>query len=105
MEELELMISQDGSIRTIYKDTNISLLQDIGEVTVTRASDVEWEVGKGWTVKAHHNSKLAIRKRAAVWVVSDNTQLELVYFPLRADAIEAELKHFWELLPPKKGNE
>lgn len=105
MKNIQLQISEDGSIRTIYQDGVLPLLEDLAEAkaSISRASDVEWEE-TGWTVRAHHDNELAIRL-----VVRDGRYCrvvakegELAIFPNREDALEAERAMFWQLLPEKE---
>lgn len=107
--EVEMVFGTDGKVRSIYKDELQPLFHDLGKVKVDRASNVEWEQspdGKdhGWTVRAAHDRELAIRCILAEGhfkrIVSK--QGELLYFNSREAALETELEHFWELLPPQK---
>jgi len=106
---IEFEFTPTGRVRTIYKDERQRVYHELGKLSVHRASNVEWERSKdgrdyGWTVRAAHNPKLAIRaiisggryKR----VVSEEG--ELLYFNSREAALETEVEHFWELLPPEQ---
>lgn len=108
-DEVEIVFGTDGKVRSIYKDSLQPLFHELGKVKVNRASNVEWEQtqdGKehGWTVRAAHDRELAIR-----CILTDghyqrvvSKQGELLYFNSREAALETELEHFWELLPPQK---
>lgn len=112
MAVIELEISGDGTVRTMYDDKYVEDLREIGNelkdrenVNVERASNVEWEDGY-WRVKAAHNPKLAIR---IIWnykhshlEVSTNEEHEVAGFVTREAAITSEREHFWALLPPKE---
>lgn len=111
MADVELEIGPTGTIRTIYKDEKLPLLNDLGEVTVKRASNVEWEqIGeeRGWTVRAAHNPQLAIRivihggRFAQVVSDADDRNAPVAVFTSREAALESEERFFWKLLPPKE---
>lgn len=104
--EIELEVTPTGRIRTIYKDGRQELLQSLASHwRIKRASNVEWEEGReytGWTVRSAHDQTLAIRA-----IIKDgrfsrvvSREGELLYFVSREAALEAELDHFWKLLPP-----
>lgn len=110
--QMTLEVGESGTIRSIYKDELRSTFESIGEMHVSRASNVEWEENRddfsgrlieaGWTVRAAHDERLALR-----WVGLPGRQHigvlgvgSLVYFQGREEALREEVKHFWKLLPP-----
>lgn len=107
--EMKFKIGPGGLIETIYDDGLEELAKDMGAdlSQVCRASSVEWEDAgqekKGWTVRAAYDSELAARLLidCAAKVVPSRTG-ELIYFTTRAAALEWEVEHFWQLLPPKE---
>ena len=109
MDDIELEITPTGRIRTIYTDEKMAFLQAMApHWQIKRASNVEWEqVGeeKGWTVRAAHNPKLAIRivihagRFAQVVTDADDRNAPPAVFVTREAALEAEKRFFWELLP------
>lgn len=127
-QEIELEISTDGKIRTIYKDELMDLIKEVTEAHVTkvaRASNIEWEEvdgRRGWVVRSAGNPELAIRLHPETyrlwkslngknrdsfsasdwcnWVVS--VEGVLVNFEKREDALKVEQKRFWQLLPQKE---
>lgn len=105
MKTIQLQISEDGSIRSLYQDGIIPALEELAGAapSVSRASDVEFENG-GWSVRAHHDTELAIRLvvRDGKYVRVVAKEGELAIFPNREDALEAERSLFWELLPEKE---
>ena len=114
---IAIKFSPDGKARCIYKDEHLDTYNALGELRVQRASNVEWEkigglglcdLAEGWSVRAAHDPELAIR------VVLENCQYkkavsrvgEICLFVTREAALENEVEHFWELLPPgEKTNE
>lgn len=120
-----LEVAEDGTIRTIYKDELIDFAEKIGGdmTTVCRASNVEWEKVekplnarfpdiKGWSVRAAHDPELALRVESSVnggigdryvdtLVCSRNPNLAIMLFSTREIALQAEVKFFHQLLPPK----
>jgi hypothetical protein len=97
--ELELRVNPDGSIEGIYDD---NLAEAIGaEVKeVRRASQVEYEDfqgRKGWTVRAAHDLHLCLRTvdGGPITVSREGT---VCTFQTREEALEEEVKHFFELL-------
>lgn len=105
MKSIQLEIAEDGTIRTIYQDGILPLLEDLAaaKASISRASDVEWE-NDGWTVRAHHDTDLAIRLivRGGAYTRVVAKEGELAVFPNREDALEAERALFWQLLPKKE---
>jgi hypothetical protein len=108
---VEFEFSPTGTVRSIYKDELQPVFKELGKQKVQRASNVEWEESpdgrdNGWTVRAAHDPELAVRAvlkdSAYRRVVSKNG--ELLYFTTREHALEAEVEHFWELLPHSKEN-
>lgn len=122
-DSFELKVGPDGTMETIYQDGIEGFAESIGaEVsTVCRASDVEWEdwkeyspvnarfpASKGWSVRSVANPLMALRVRSDFnlgigeryidhIVCSTNEYLAVMLFPTREEAIEQEIKHFWEL--------
>lgn len=114
----EIEISPDDpKLRMIHQEGIETFAEHLGgEISTScRASNVEWEeVGerKGWTVRSAFKNELALRWMDAkkvttgvhihplVIVVSEEG--DLVVFPTREEAIEEEIKHFWELLAPSR---
>lgn len=103
-DTIELII--DGSkVEGIYQDGLADLL-DAREVLVCRASNVEWERG-GWTVRSAHNPDRAIRSTMVgygQYSVSDDLSRNIIIFPTRAEALEAEVTHFQELIQGRNFN-
>lgn len=103
-ERVEIEVSPDGRVRSIYKDETIADLKELGTIHVGRASLVEWETiiddrtRSGWTVRAAHDTSLAIRYQlGGAHCVSKEGKIAV--FASREMALEVELKFFWELLP------
>ena len=115
-DEFELKIGPDGTIETIYQEGIEKFAEEMGaEVsTVCRASDVEWEVdaepllhSKGWSVRSVANPKKALRWKMGLQVIHDEANyflvcsadenLRIILFQTREEAIQQEIKHFWEL--------
>ena len=103
--QISIVVTTTGVLRTIYQDDVHSILSKIGPYHIKRASNVEWEkmdLVSGWTVRAAHDPELAIRAiikdGAFRQVVSKEG--ELLFFNNREAALEAEVRHFWQLLPP-----
>lgn len=117
-DNFELKIDADGTIQTIYQEGIEEFAKDLGaDLTRScRASNVEWEeIGdhKGWTVRAAHDSELAIRSgKQLIYeehpyefsenVVSKNDLRSIIVFQTREEALAEEVKFFWQLLPPKE---
>lgn len=109
-DEVKWEIEKDGTIRGIYSDALQEVTEAMGaEVRkVCRASNVEWEENecrRGWTVRAAHNPNLAARlsdSDLVEFIVSDDIRRPLAYFPFREEAIRWEVRHFFQLLPPKE---
>jgi len=94
-KELEVRITEDGNLESIYKDDLTDLYSDLGRVTVERASDVEFENG-GWTVRCHKDPQKAIRTiddKISVGYVGN-----IVSFKSRESALAKEVELFWELI-------
>jgi hypothetical protein len=106
MDPVEIEIDADGKARAIYKDETKPLLDELGHTKIARASNVEWEEGEdgksGWTVRSAHDPELAIRLAivAGAWRQVVSRHPEIAYFITREAALEAEVRHFWKLLPP-----
>ncbi len=104
-KKVELEVGPTGTMRAYYDDSVAGALKKLGSMSVKRASNVEYEKGKeeeGWTVRAAHDPELAIRvilEGACFKRVVSKTG-DLLFFNTREDALDAELTHFWELLPP-----
>jgi hypothetical protein len=102
-DQFDLKVFPDGSMVGIYQD---GLAEAVGAETkeVKRASIVEWEdigVAQGWSVRAAHNPKRAIRMTyKLVLEVTENDEAPAV-FSSREMALEHEEKFFWELLGPQ----
>lgn len=102
---IAINFTPQGVMRSIYKDELLPLYESLGKPKVQRASNVEWEEssdGSGWTVRSAHDPELAIRSilqdccyKRVVSRIGD-----LLVFVTREAALEAEVEHFWELLPP-----
>lgn len=122
-KELLFDVTPDGTIRTIYKDSNVPVIKSIGEISkIARASNVEWEVienpinarfpaTQGWSVRAAHDPELALRVESSPLMgsgyldtvkVSRDNHLAVILFSTREVAILCEEEHFFELLPPRK---
>ena len=109
----DIVITEDGNIEAIYQDGLAELL-GAKETKVCRVSNVEWEqmpiVGStqthdGWTVRAVHDPRVAIRctpYHGFVGVTADPLCL-VVVFATREEALEAEVKHFWQLKEKNNG--
>lgn len=99
--QFELRIGPDGIIGSIYQDGLAELLE-AEIIKVERASTVEWESmwsEDGWTVKAAHDQKLALRHDGVLGIVPSRDQhLLMAIFKTREEALEAENKFFWDLL-------
>lgn len=92
-----IVVSEDGTSMAIYSDERIDMFKEVGDVSIKKVSDVEWENG-GWSVRSTHDPELAIRLN------SQNQQVvsregSLVIFPKRAEALDKEVELFWELIP------
>jgi hypothetical protein len=108
-DSIEIEVAPDGTIRTMYKDDIEKLLG--GQIAdVKRASRVEHEtatingnIRHGWSVRAEHNPEIAARVLSTVEVfdiiVSKDDDLPLAIFEKRAEALNFERDHFWDLLP------
>jgi hypothetical protein len=120
-DSFELKVGPDGTIETIYQDGIEQFAEEMGaEVsTICRASNVEWEevptplnarfpATKGWSVRSVKNDEKALRMESSLnagigdryidtIVCSDNKHLAIALFPTREEAIQHEIKHFWEL--------
>lgn len=94
---MEFELDEDGNVRSIYTDEAAQFLERSGATVkkIERASHVEWEAN-GWTVRAAKNTDLAIREVDGELVVSESGPLK--YFKQRDEAIQAEIKHVWELI-------
>lgn len=104
-DTVELEIAPGGVVRSLYRDQDQELMKLLGEAEVARASNVEWEkLFGGWTVRAVHNPELAIRCHSPVspTFVDGLGSGPIVSFATREEALAAEIKHFWELLPDRK---
>jgi hypothetical protein len=109
-DTIELEIGPDGIIRTIYQDGIEAFAEEIGASvkTVCRASHVEWEKKengeKGWSVRSVHDPELAARMAVQDGraTVIPSREGELILFLTREAAIEWEVAHFFDLLPPKE---
>ena len=89
------IIFENGQAKMIYHDEERPLMDKLGKLTVTRASNVEWE-DDGWTVRSAKNPDLAIRKHKDREVVS--TEGDIVKFPTREAALKAEVDAFWSIV-------
>lgn len=90
---MDIRIEKDGTVIGIYQDGIEELADALGTMSVARLSNVEHE-GLGWTVRAAHDSSIAIREDGSV---SKNGKI--AYFKRRDDALAAEKQKVWELLP------
>lgn len=101
-------IGPDGTIRMPYEDGIQEVVEELGGriTNIHRASQVEWEEGKGWAVRAEHDKTLAARKvfgwGGQLVTVSPLRDGPIHFFKDREKAIKWELAHFYELLPPKE---
>ena len=93
---MDLRIEKDGTVIGIYQDGIEDLADALGTMSVARLSNVEHE-GLGWTVRAAHDSSIAIREDGSVGSVSEDGKI--AYFKRRDDALAAEKQKVWELLP------
>jgi hypothetical protein len=113
-DDLEFKILPDGEIQTIYSPGIEQFARDIGaSINIKRASNVEWDVlCEGWVVTAAHDNRLAIcyKKKDGytsflnLCVENHTTTGNIAFFDTREEALEAEEKFFWELLPPRNTN-
>lgn len=103
-DQFEVIVGPGGTVEGIYQD---GLAEALGAETkeVRRASLVEWEdikVAQGWTVRAAHNPKLAIRMSfdpPLHLLVTDSSVVgNVAVFISREMALEYEQKFFWELM-------
>lgn len=98
----ELEIGSDGSIRTIYQDGIEAFAEDLGAdvSTVCRASHVEFEEvdgRKGWTVRSAKDPEVALRVDDwCRW--KPKREGTIVVFQTREEALEEEVKFFWQLM-------
>jgi len=103
-EKLEILIKEDGTVVSPYSDTLPELTDDMGGkiVGIARNSHVEWESSEwessGWVVRSA-KSHLAICRHPIdkSLYVQDVHDAPVAIFKTRGEAIEAELKFFWEL--------
>lgn len=98
-DKIELQITPNGQIRTIYHDETFKYWDPIlGQSTVTRASNVEFENGY-WTVRAFLDPNRAIRIGPFGGLfVSQNNARPIAMFQSRTQALSEEIKHFWKLV-------
>lgn len=107
----------DPKLRMIHQEGIENFAENLGgEISTScRASDVEWEVDgerKGWTVRSAFRKELALRWKESKKVTTGAYMAsldiavsevgELVFFPTREEAIQEEIKNFWELLAPSR---
>lgn len=91
---MDIRIEEDGTLTSIYEDGVEAFVADIGgSMSVSRLSHVEWEAG-GWTVRAAHDTSLAIREDGSV-----SREGPLAVFRQREAALAAEKQNVWRLLP------
>ena len=96
---IDFKILDDGSLQSIFSDSNTEIYNAIGDFSVQRASNVEWETVKGtsgWSVRCHAFPKRALRLVNGRVKVSTRGKLKL--FKSRESAIESEIRHFWDLI-------
>lgn len=106
--QFELEIGPDGTIKTIYQDGIEEFAQELGaEVSsVCRASHVEFEQAwkrRGWSVRSAKDPNFALREvddGNARWLPTAFGRIKL--FHTREEALEEEVKFFWELLNAKE---
>lgn len=112
--EVEIEVRPGGKMRMIYQDGVEEFAKEIGaEITsVRRLSNVEWEEingYKGWTVRAAHDSELALRYviKGGQMTYHASKEGDIVIFVFREAALAAESDAVWDLLPKEKadGNE
>jgi hypothetical protein len=108
-ETIEIAIGTNGIVEGIHKDELQDFYKKLGRVVdIQRASHVEWENkpdGKGWTVRAAHDTRLVLRdvcSGLSPWTLSADDTLPIAYFELRDDALDAERRHFWDILPGER---
>jgi hypothetical protein len=111
-KELNLDFGTDGVIRSIYDDKLVKFSEDVGDMAqVCRLSHVEWEeLGgkKGWTVRAAHDTELAIRtlgppsSRGPFVGVSRRQEYPVHVFETREEALKYEVRDSDQLMPPKE---
>jgi hypothetical protein len=99
-DSFELVISPGGVTEGIYQDDLADTLQAETK-EVRRASLVEFEdftYAKGWTVRAAHNPRRAIRMDDRLNLVVNEADENPAVFTSRELALKYEQKFFWELL-------
>lgn len=111
-KELNLDVGPDGVIRSIYSDDLNKVAEGIGTIAlVCRLSNVEWEeIGgkKGWTVRAAHDTEIAIRtlgtpsSRGPFVGVSKRPEHPIHVFETREEALKYEVRDSDQLMPPKE---
>ena len=99
---MKFRVETNGDLIVMYKDDRIDFIKELGEVSVDRASHVEWskDLG-GWVVKAAHDNELALRKDNEGKIVVTNSG-DLAVFLNRKEALKEEVKAFWNLIPEGK---
>ena len=99
-DEIDLEVSEDGTLRGMYSEQLVTMIQAMGGkiVNIGRASVVEWDKNrKGWTVCSAKDLSLCMR-------VGVNGQAalsrdgEVIVFDRREDALKLERQFFWQLL-------
>jgi hypothetical protein len=101
-DTFDIIINKDGSIDAVYQD---GLADALGaeETRICRVSNVEWEENdgkKGWTVRSAHSPSYCYLRRSAIdgyIEVTTNGHGHPAMFKTREDALEWEVKFFWEL--------
>lgn len=106
-QEFDLKIGADGTIETIYQEGIEAFAETIGaDVTRScRVSDVEWEEWsdwegmQGWVVRSVKDRTLAIRSetKGNITAFYCNRTDALHFFKTRKEALELEVRFFWEL--------
>lgn len=95
---MSLRFDANGDVEMIYKDDAVPFMEQLGTIeTVTRASHVEWEDG-GWTVRAAHDTELAVRYDDDGNLVASR-EGTIAVFAKRADALREEVNAIWNLVP------
>jgi hypothetical protein len=103
VKQLEIKIDPEGNFQSIHDDQLNELCNDLGAVSVERASNVEWESG-GWTVRSHKDPQRALRLVEGCVIVSNETEAPIQHFETREAAIQSELKNFWALIGSKNND-
>lgn len=99
-EEIELEVREDGTLRAMYSEELVTVIQGMGGriVNVDRASIVEWDKDlKGWTVSSARDPDLKMRNGPHNQILLSRDG-SVIVFERREDAIRLERQFFWQLL-------